>query len=131
MNMRKYKFILNFRLPNTDDNPDDYLDALYEAGCDDASVGTGSHGMIGFDFTRSAVSAEDALYSAISDVRKAIPGATLVDAGPDLVSLTDIADIVGCSRQNMRKYAMGEVKSVNAFFPEPVFTGAPSLWHLA
>lgn len=129
--MNKYEFLLTFRLPQADADPDSFLDALYEAGCDDASVGTGKRGMVGFDFIRRAISAEEALRSAIDNVQKAIPGARLVEAGPDLVNLTDVADIVGCSRQNMRKYAAGEMRMVRSGFPEPVFTGSPSLWHLA
>jgi predicted DNA-binding transcriptional regulator AlpA len=127
----KYDFILTFRLPAPNAAPDNYLDALFEAGCDDASVGTGKMGMVGLEFSRRAVSAEDALRSAISNIQTAIPGAVLVEAGPDLVNLTDVAEIVGCTRQNMRKYAAGEVRAVSEGFPEPVFTGSPSLWHLA
>ncbi len=129
--MTKYDFILTFRLPAPNAAPDNYLDALFEAGCDDASVGTGKMGMVGLEFSRRAVSAEDALRSAISNIQTAIPGAVLVEAGPDLVNLTDVAEIVGCTRQNMRKYAAGEVRAVSEGFPEPVFTGSPSLWHLA
>jgi hypothetical protein len=35
--------------------------------------------------------------------RKRDPGAELVEASPDFVGLTDVADLVGCSRQNIRK----------------------------
>lgn len=73
--MDSYSFVLNFNLPHREDNPEKYLDALYEAGCDDASVGIGQHGMIGLDFTRSAANAEEALRSAIEGVQTAIPGA--------------------------------------------------------
>ena len=129
--MNKYEFMLTFRLPRTDADPEAYLDALYEAGCDDATVGTGRLGMVGLDFTRRSASAEDALRSAIANVQQAIPGADLTEVGPDLVNLTDVAEIIGCSRQNMRKYAAGEMRTVTEGFPEPVFTGSPSLWHLA
>lgn len=128
--MTDYTFVLNFTLPNREDDPEAYLDALYEAGCDDASVGLGRPGMIGLDFTRAASSAEDALHSAIRDVRKAIPGAMLVQAGPDLVGITDMAEILGFSRQNMRKYAIGQ-SSAPLAFPPPAVIGDPSLWHLA
>jgi hypothetical protein len=128
--MHNYEFMLSFTLPHRDDEPEHYLDALYEAGCDDASVGVGRHGMIGLDFTRQAESAEAALGSAIRDVCQAIPGATLVQAGPDLVGLTDMAAIFGFSRQNMRKYATGQAATREAF-PPPTVSGDPSLWHLA
>ena len=128
--MNHYTFMLNFTLPGRDENPEHYLDALYEAGCDDAVVGVGQHGMIGLDFTRGAASAEEAIRSAVDNVMTAIPGAVLVQAGPDLVGLTEMAAIFGFSRQNMRKYATGQ-SGAAAAFPVPVISGEPSLWHLA
>ncbi len=128
--MDNFAFTLNFMLPRREDSPDQYLDALYEAGCDDAVVGVGQYGMLGLDFTRAAASAEDAIGSAIENVRSAIPGAKLVQAGPDLVGLTEMAAIFGFTRQNMRKYATGQ-SSAAEVFPTPAVLGDPSLWHLA
>jgi predicted DNA-binding transcriptional regulator AlpA len=128
--MDDFTFVLNFTLPRRDGNPEQYLDALYDAGCDDAAVGVGQYGMIGLDFTRAAACAKDAIRSAIENVCAAIPGATLVQAGPDLVGLTEMAVIFGFSRQNMRKYATGQSGVLEAF-PLPVVLGEPSLWHLA
>lgn len=129
--MDSYEFVLNFNLPHREDDPERYLDALYEAGCDDATVGTGLNGMIGLDFKRSATDAEEALRSAIQDVQTAIPGADLVQVGPDLIGLTDMAEIFGFTRQNMRKYATGQLAGTRQAFPAPVIIGEPSLWHLA
>jgi len=126
-----WEFILKFRLPTSDSAPAEWLDALFEAGCDDATVGVGKNGSIALDFSRDAPSAEEAVRSAIHDVQRAIPGAELTEISPDLVNLADVADIVGCSRQNIRKYAAGEAKTVKTPFPEPVYTGNPSLWRLA
>jgi predicted DNA-binding transcriptional regulator AlpA len=128
--MENYNFVLNFTLPRPDDNPEQFLEALYEAGCDDATVGIGQYGMIGLDFTRAAISAEEAVRTALANVHTAIPGAVLVQAGPDLVGLTEMAVIFGFSRQNMRKYATGQAGGP-ATFPPPVVLGDPSLWHLA
>ena len=94
-------------------------------------MGVGKHGAIALDFTREAGAAEEAIRSAIAAVEAAIPGAMLTEVKPDLVNLSDIAEVIGCSRQNMRKYAAGEMKNVTAPFPSPAFTGAPDLWHLA
>lgn len=129
--MSEYEFILTFKLPSAVDNPADYIDALFEAGCDDATVGVGKPGSIALDFNREADTAENAIRSAIIAVKAAIPGAELTEVKPDLVNLSDIAEIAGCSRQNMRKYAAGEMRSVESPFPAPAFTGAPDLWHLA
>lgn len=60
-------------------DPTAWLDALYETGCDDATVGVGKHGSIALDFSREAASAEEAIRSAIGDVQKAIPGAVLTE----------------------------------------------------
>lgn len=124
--MKDYDFILKFELPDHDTDPEQFVDALYESGCDDASVGIGQQGRIALNFIRQSESALDAILSAISDVKKAIPGVKLIEATPDLVGLTDIADILGFSRQNMRKIA---VKNKSAF-PAPVHDGTVSLWHL-
>ena len=128
--MDEYGFVLNFTLPPGAESPDALIDALFEAGCDDATIGVGMHGMIGLDFTRAASSAEDAIRSAERDVSRAIPGAKLVQVGPDLVGLTDMARIFGFTRQNMRKYAVG-MTAGKAAFPIPTHMGEPSLWHLA
>lgn len=82
--MKEYDFTLKFDLPDPNEDPDHYVDALYEAGCDDASVGIGQPGRIGLNFIREADSASDAILSAIASVKKAIPGARLIEATPDL-----------------------------------------------
>jgi hypothetical protein len=78
--MREYEFTLKFKLPDPTTDADLYVDALYESGCDDAIIGTGTRGFIALDFIRAAPSAYDAMSSAIHDVRKAIPRAEIVDA---------------------------------------------------
>lgn len=126
-----WEFTLKLRLPADRPEPAAWLDALFEAGCDDATVGVGRNGALALDFSRAADTADTAVRSAIADVRKAIPGAVPTEIAPDLVNLADLADIVGCTRQNIRKYAAGEIKTAPALFPEPVHTGTPSLWRLA
>jgi hypothetical protein len=61
-----------------------------------------------------------------SNVQDAIPEAKLVEATPDFVGVTDIAELFGFSRQYMRKL----IETRGASFPEPVHEGKPSLWHL-
>lgn len=48
------------------------IEALYDAGLDDASVKTGPHYTLA-DFTREAAGRGDAVVSAIADIRK-VPG---------------------------------------------------------
>ena len=90
-------------------------------------IGVGQRGRIALDFTRTARSALAAISSALRDVRKAMPQATLVEASPDFVGLTDVADFAGFTRQNMRKLMLGN----NPTFPAALHDGNPSLWHLA
>lgn len=125
-----YEFVLKFSLADQEVDPSAYLDALFEAGCDDATIGVGKRGSIALDFARDAASAEEAVRSAVLDVQKAIPDAELIEIKPDLVNLADVADIIGCSRQNIRKYASGEMKTVKVHFPEPVLSGSTDFWHL-
>lgn len=125
--MTDYEFTLKFRIPDSDADPEQFVGALSVAGCDDALVGIGQRGRIALDFTRSAKSAYAAISSAVRDVRRAIPGATLVEASPDFVGLTDVAEIAGFSRQNMRKLMVTNIQT----FPAAVHDGKTALWHLA
>ena len=122
----EYTFTLRYRLSDTASNVDDLIERLGAEGCTDAVVGTGQAGRLALEFTREASSAQAALRSALSDVRRAIGPAKLVEAGPDFVGLTDIADVVGVSRQGMRKLMITH----SATFPVPVHEGTTSLWHL-
>ena len=125
--MRSYEFTLLFALPSTDPGFSDYEDRLFEAGCDDALLGIGRPGWIALDFGREAPDAKTAILGAISNVRVAIPDALLVEASPDFVGISDVADFVGRSRQNMRKLLL----SCDGRTPIPVHSGSSTLWHLA
>lgn len=123
----EYTFTLKYQLADDDLEPDALVERLGEAGCDDALVGIGQPGRLALEFTREAGSADEAVRSALADVRRAIPSARLIEVAPDLVGLTDVADIVGVSRQNMRKLMLAHPDS----FPTPVHEGSVSIWHLA
>ncbi|RSE86911.1 helix-turn-helix transcriptional regulator [Achromobacter denitrificans] len=123
----EYTFTLKYQLADDDRYPDALVERLGEAGCNDALVGIGQPGRLGLEFTREASDAEAAVRSALADVRSAIPSAKLIEVAPDLVGLTDVADIVGVSRQNMRKLMLAHSGS----FPAPVHEGSASIWHLA
>jgi len=125
--LAEYDFTLKFALGQRDLDPEEFAEQLYSEGCDDALVGVGQHGRIALNFTRDAESAEEAVLSALSDVQRIIPGAMLVEASPDFVGLTDIANLLGFSRQYMRKLIL----KCGAEFPLPVHDGKPAIWHLA
>lgn len=47
---------------------------------------------------REVSNAREAVGSALADVRRAVPDAKLIEATPDLVGLTDVAELMGVSR---------------------------------
>jgi hypothetical protein len=125
--MKEYEFRLKFSLQDASIDPEVYVEQLGVGGCDDALVGIGQNGRIALDFMRESRSAFEAISTAISDVKNVIPDARLIEASPDLVGLTDVAEILGFSRQYMRKLTLVR----GAEFPAPVHEGKSSIWHLA
>lgn len=123
----EYDFVLKFKLAEGSADADDLVERLAEAGCDDAVVGIGQPGRIALNFMREADSAQQAVISALEDVKRAVPDAELIEATPDLAGLTDIAELVGVSRQNMRKLMLAHTET----FPAPIHEGSTALWHLA
>lgn len=91
-----------------------YEDRLFKAGCDDATISI-QKGLLILDFDRAAVTFSSAIGSAIKDVVEA--GFQVERVEPDhLVSLSEIAERAGLSRQGVSLYAKGERKSG---FPTP------------
>ena len=127
MKMKEFEFTLKFSLPDVSINPNSYIERLGECGCDDALIGVGQSGRIALHFNRKADNARSAVFSAIRDVRTAIPEARLIEATPDLVGLSDIAEVLGFSRQNIRKLMINN----RASFPIPVHEGKSAIWHLS
>lgn len=123
----EYTFTLKYQLAGDDCDSDALVERLGEAGCDDALVGIGQPGRLALEFTREAANADAAVHSALADVRRAVPSARLIEVAPDLVGLTDVAEIISVSRQNMRKLMLAHPGD----FPAPVHEGSASIWHLA
>ena len=123
--MYKYNFALIFKLAAEID-AEIYLDALYESGCDDASVCIGKIGWLELDFIRSAHSASEAIETAIASVKDAIPDAVLKHISPDIVGISEIAAIMNCTRQYVRQM----VNSNSYTFPNPIYNQSKSLWYL-
>ena len=122
----EYEFEFRFKLATQDADGGELVERLGAAGCDDALIGIGQPGRIALRFTREAESAKRAIISALEDVRKVIPDARLIEVGPDLVGLTDVAELLGVSRQNMRKLMLTHAAS----FPVPIHEGSAAVWHL-
>ena len=122
-----FEFKLTYKLPDDLKDDEHVMRCLGEQGCTDALVGLGTAGLVCLEFVREAPNAEEAIRSALEDVKGALPNARLVEAGPDFVGLTDVAELVGLTRQNIRKLWLNN----EAVFPAPVHAGAASVWHLA
>lgn len=124
--MSEYEFTLTFASRPGGDT-DGLVERLGAAGCDDAVVGIGAWGRLALAFTRQATTASAALVSALADVRRAEPHARLTEASPDFVGLTDVAALLGVTRQNVRKLML----ACDAPPPAPVHEGRPTIWRLA
>ena len=106
----------------------DVLDALYEAGCDDALVGM-RDGVAYAEFCREADSFPEAVLSAIRDVEAAGAGAKVEHVEPDeLVTMSEIARRLGITREGVRKRVAGLRGPGN--FPPPAgsLTRRSPLW---
>lgn len=98
-----------------DPNADDFENAFFVAGCDDATIAY-QRGVLVLDFAREAKSFSHAVVAAVSDTRKA--GATVERIEPDpLVSLSEIAKRTGLTKAAISNYAHGHREDM---FPGPV-----------
>lgn len=70
----EFEFKLTYKLP-VESDLDQVVNKLGEAGCTDAVVGLGVEGQIALEFVREAASAEEAVRSAVADVKRALPDA--------------------------------------------------------
>ncbi len=96
---------------------DSAVDALFEAGCDDALAGR-TDGVQYLDFDRESESLEDAVLSAVADIERVegMEVARIADAG--LASMADIAVRTGRTRESVRLLVSGERGPGG--FPAPV-----------
>lgn len=103
----------------------DFEARFYDNGCDDALVAF-QKGRIIIDFAREAETIQQAISSAVEDVRRA--GAKVDRVEPDpLVSLSDIAQRSGLTKTAVHNYATGERRTD---FPAPIarVTTTSPLW---
>lgn len=103
-------------------------DALFNAGCDDATLSI-QYGLLYMQFSRRSKSIQQAIFSAIHDIRRANIGAEVLRVDEcNLVTASEIARRIQRSRQLIYQYIKGE-RGPGAF-PAPEFylaEGAP-LW---
>lgn len=116
-----YSFTLVLdRVPGEEDET-----ALFEAGCDDATIesrdGTGlAH------FDRDADGLIRAIVSAVRDVRAAGIGVRSVGADPELVSLRQISERTGRTYESVRLLAAG-LRGPGGF-PSSLTTSGPAVY---
>ena len=124
---KTYAFTLFVR--GADVLSDENIDALFEAGCDDATFGTRDGAQYGA-FDREATSFSRALSSAIHDTIKALPGLEIVRVEPDdLVSMATIAERSGRSRESIRLLTT-EQRGPGGFPPPIAYVDRKTrLWH--
>lgn len=97
---------------------DEAQDALFKAGCDDATFGV-VDGVQFAEFNREAGSYVQALMSAIAVIQRTIKGAHVVRVEPDeLVTMSEIAERLNRSRESIRLLVNGDRGSGD--FPAPV-----------
>lgn len=107
----------------------DIEDALFTAGCDDATISL-RFGRIYLTFSRSAASLKDAIISAVKNVRESGIDATVLRVDDcDLVTQSEISRRIHRSRQLVNQYISGARGPGG--FPAPacnITAGAP-LWY--
>ena len=123
---REHEFALV--LTGIGDFDDDVMDALHEAGCDDATPSL-RFGKVILTFSRPAGSLREAILGAIRDIRGAKIGADVLRVDDcNLVTQAEIGRRSGRSRQVINQYISG--KRGPGGFPSPVcqITDNVPLW---
>lgn len=112
--MNTYTFTL---VIDGDAGTDEHINALFEAGCDDATFSHGTTISYG-DFDRDAETLLDAVLSAVEAV-ESVEGLSVrrVDED-DLVSVNDIAERLDRSRQSVNQLISGD--RGDGTFPQPL-----------
>lgn len=103
------------------------IEALYEAGCDDAGIETGPLGTL-IQFDRTANSLAEAIATAVRDIEK-VEGLRATGVACDnMVTLADIAARAGVSHEAARLWASGKRGPGN--FPPPMLItpGGERVW---
>jgi len=104
--MTNHQFTLIVEGPDLQDPA--HVDALYQAGCDDATVGRIGETQY-LDFGREAPRFGEAVASAMRDVEGAVRGARVIRLEPDdLVTMAEIAQRTGRTRESIRLLVAGE-----------------------
>lgn len=102
-----FEFGLIFALPQGADDPVELSNAVYDAGYEDALVGSGIPGLLAVDVEAEGDDAECVILDTARRLLKTLPtGTRLREVRPDLVSLADVAEKLNVRRQALQQRAM-------------------------
>lgn len=103
----EFEFELIFALPEGEHDAFELSNAIFEAGFEDALVGTGRAGLLGVELELEGDEAESVILEAARALIGALPpGTVLREVRPDLVSLSDVAEKLGVKRQALQQRKM-------------------------
>lgn len=124
--MTAHEFTLIVEGPDLQDEA--LVDVLFEAGCDDATIGrVGSIQYL--DFDREAGSFDDAVLSAAKDIETTVPDIRVVHLEPDdLVTMSEIAEKVGRTRESVRLLISGDRGPGGFPVPATHFRSRQRMW---
>jgi hypothetical protein len=104
LNTREFVFAL--LVSGFDVHDDRQVEAFYAHGLDDATIEDRGEVSV-VTFYRAACSPDTALWSAIDELREALPGCRVLRVDDQLVNATDIADMAGRTPESIRQLAAG------------------------
>src|SRR5262245_24620515 len=96
----QFEFELIFALPAGEHDPFDLSDAIFQAGFEDALVGTGVSGLLAVELEAEGEEAEEVILDAARAMLRELPAGTqLREVRPDLVTLAEVAEKLNIKRQ--------------------------------
>lgn len=107
---RETEYDLMLRLDGIDTIDTAIEDALFEAGCDDATI-SATEGRVSLAFSRSAPSLKEAILSAVRDVERSGIPAHVVRV--DVDDRQDVSDVDAINRELSLKHSQGHEAARN------------------
>jgi hypothetical protein len=103
----QFKFEIVFSLPAGEHDPYALSDAVFDAGFEDAIIGTGNHRLLAVELEAAGEDAETVILNVARAIMEKLPeGTELREVRPDLVSLADVAEKLEVSRQTLQQREM-------------------------
>lgn len=101
---QQFEFGLVFELPDANSDPCELSDAIFEAGFEDAIIGTGNPRLLSVELELEGDDAKKVILGAAQKIMKGLPkGTRFREASPDLVTLAEVAEKLNIQRQSLQK----------------------------